>query len=133
MVGSSSVTSLVPNAANMLLYVIQYLDSTRFTHLGCFRDRPRRAIAGRIYWFRPHEAIQKCFELAKRLGNTVFSVQYNSQCFTHATAENTYARYGRATGCRNGRGGGWRNDVYKSKSLLYLLSLGQKKKSLWFA
>jgi C-type mannose receptor len=54
-----------------------------------------------------------CAQKAKRLGYRCFAVQYNSQCFTSRNACSTYARYGRTSGCRNGRGGTWRQNVYR--------------------
>ena len=58
--------------------------------------------------------IQGCFERAKALGNDVFAVQAGSQCFTTATAGETYNKYGASSGCSaSGTGGSWANEVYK--------------------
>jgi len=86
-----------------------------YVHLGCFRDNPQRAISGGFQVFHHNEVIRKCYEKAKRYGNKYFAVQYNRECFTSRDAGNTYHKYGRTSGCRYGRGGSWRQDVYKVK------------------
>merc|ERR1712048_920015 len=83
-----------------------------FARIGCFADKPSRAISGRVTRYPPNEAVKKCFERARREGNEYFSVQYNTQCFTSRNAGATYAKYGAANGCKNGRGGAWKNTVY---------------------
>ena len=40
-------------------------------------------------------------------------IQFNTECFTHRDAVRTYNRYGKGSGCKNGRGGPWRNNVYE--------------------
>jgi len=84
-----------------------------YEHVGCFNDRSSRAISGGFTVYSPHEVVHRCFEKAAKSGYGFFAVQYNQECFTHRDAGNTYAKYGRTTGCRNGRGGSWRQDVYK--------------------
>ena len=82
-----------------------------YTSLGCWRDGPNRAISR--YWGT--FSVDKCAQLAKRLGYSVFGSQYGGQCFTSSNAQNTYNKYGRASNCYNGTGGGWANNVYKIK------------------
>ena len=78
-------------------------------HLGCWRDKPRRAIAGGI---RFRGSIAKCEQYARRHGYRVFAIQYGGECFTAGNAHQTYRKYGRAGNCRNGKGGGWAQNVY---------------------
>merc|ERR1712159_916646 len=85
----------------------------RYVALGCFNDRRNRAIKGRFVRFNPSIIMQKCSERARLIGDGVFAVQYNNECFTSRSASRTYNTYGRTTGCRNGRGGAWKMNVYK--------------------
>ena len=57
-------------------------------------------------------AIQKCFAVAKSRGMVIFAVQDGGWC---AAAKNLkgYRKYGRAKNCKNGKGGGWANNVYQ--------------------
>ena len=58
--------------------------------------------------------IQGCYEQAKSAGYTVFAVQgEEGKCFTTATAEDTYQRYGRAAGCAEADRSWGLNEVYK--------------------
>ena len=84
----------------------------RYTHVGCFKDRHRRALAVQLGTFHRHIAVKTCARLAWRRGFRLFSVQYGGQCFSGPVAYRTYYRYGRGGGCRHGTGGTWRNDVY---------------------
>jgi len=86
--------------------------------IGCFKDEPSRAITGAIAVFDAATVIQKCAAKAKNEGNVIFGVQNNVECFTdsiarEANAAQTYAKYGATSGCKNGRGGTWRMNVYK--------------------
>ena len=78
-------------------------------HLGCWRDKPRRAIAGGI---RFRGSIAKCEQFARRNGFRIFAIQYGGECFTARNAHQTYRKYGRAGNCKNGKGGGWAQNVY---------------------
>jgi hypothetical protein len=80
-----------------------------FTSLGCWKDNRARAIDG----YEGTIGIQGCFERAKALGNNVFAVQYGGECYTTATAGETYNKYGVSNGCyASGTGGSWANEVY---------------------
>jgi len=83
-----------------------------YTSLGCWRDRPSRAISRYFGYF----SVDKCAKLAKQLGYSVFGSQYGGQCFASHNAQNTYNKYGRANNCSNGTGGGWANNVYQLKN-----------------
>jgi len=86
-----------------------------YKSIGCYKDTNTRAISGPIVTYDiPNKNIVKwCAQRARRLGHTCFSVQYNTMCFTSAKACSTYAKYGKVSGCRYGRGGIWLNSVYK--------------------
>ena len=47
----------------------------------------------------------------------IFAVQNGGWCAA-ANNMNGYRRYGKATNCRNGKGGAWANDVYRITSPL---------------
>ena len=61
--------------------------------------------------------IQSCFELAKKLGHTIFAVENGHECFTQAGSYNSegysYTKYGQSDKCKDGRGGNWAMNVYK--------------------
>jgi len=82
----------------------------KMTHLGCWRDRRSRAIAGGI---RLRGSPAKCAAYAAKRRWSVYAVEFGGECFTGPSAARTYRRYGRARNCRGGRGGGWAMDVYK--------------------
>ena len=61
------------------------------------------------------KSVEECRVRAEREGWTVFAVQKGTECYTPANAGDTYMEQGKGTGCVNGMGGGWRNDVYEIK------------------
>ena len=97
--------------------VINHVFNTErcWKHLGCWKDKSDRAISGEIVNFHTSRVVYKCHDRAAERGNSVFAVQYKTECFTapDAHAESTYQMYGKATNCQGGVGGGWANDVYK--------------------
>ncbi|KAK3724556.1 hypothetical protein QZH41_019597, partial [Actinostola sp. cb2023] len=93
------------------------IDSTKrrwyqYSHIGCFRDKHKRALAVYLRTFRRRDAVRNCAKLAWSRGYKVFSVQYGGQCFSGPVAYKTYYRYGRARNCRGYVGGTWANDVF---------------------
>ena len=80
--------------------------------LGCWTDTGDRAIAGGIR-LNSNDPIKDCYNYAREQGFSVFAVQYNTECFTAANAAETYDKYGGSSGCSNGRGGTWAQNVYK--------------------
>ena len=57
------------------------------------------------------DPIKKCFCVAVEKGLTVFAIQDGGWC----GAGNDLAsakKYGKSTACKDGKGGGWANDVY---------------------
>ena len=57
--------------------------------------------------------IQKCYNLARSLGYTIFSIQDGGYCSTSDVAVSTYDMYGTSSECKNdGKGGPLANEVY---------------------
>jgi len=83
-----------------------------YNNLGCYKDDLFRVIKGPHSIFNPETAVQQCANRALAEGNTIFGVESNEWCFTHSNAANTYTRLGKTTGCENGRGHGWKMNVY---------------------
>ena len=79
-------------------------------NLGCWTDKPDRAIAGGIR-LTSNNPIEDCHKYAIQHGFSVFAVQSNA-CFTAANAAQTYYKYGYSSKCRHGRGGAWAQNVY---------------------
>lgn len=99
--------------------------SSQYISLGCYRDTSDRAIKSEIaqYYLPTHNsAIRLCNLYAFRLGYKVFGVQAGGECWTSekaslASANETYAKYGVATKCEDGKGGSYANDVYTVEGL----------------
>ena len=85
--------------------------------MGCFEDKNTRAITGGYETFQA-EAIKNCYLKAKEEGNMFFAVEYGEQCFTSPYAGETYNIYGANTGCNNGKGDGFRMNVYRLAGIL---------------
>ena len=93
----------------------------RYETIGCFQDHSSRAIPtlegqdsilDGSYTAR-QDAIQKCYQAAKKRGFHVFALQAGGWCAASATAPNTFDKYGKSTACQSdGEGGGWANQVY---------------------
>ncbi|XP_063684925.1 uncharacterized protein LOC134819090 [Bolinopsis microptera] len=86
----------------------KFTDGARIS-LGCWRDGWNRAISGGI---RFTGSIEKCEKFAIDNSLKVFAVQ-NGECFTAEDAGQTYQKYGKAGNCKDGKGGGFANDVYQ--------------------
>ena len=62
------------------------------------------------------DAIEKCYQAAKKRGFLVFAVQDGGWCAASATAPQTFDKYGKSTACMpDGKGGEWANQVYVIK------------------
>ena len=89
--------------------------------IGCFRDTSRRAIpqldqSSRLLrgnYRRRKDAIEKCAAEAIKRGYRVIGIQHGGWCASGPRAQFTFGKYGRSNRCRNGKGGGWANDVYR--------------------
>ena len=57
-------------------------------------------------------AIDLCYQTAKAKGFHIFAVQNGGWC-AGMRGGTSYQKYGKATNCRNGKGGAWANDVYQ--------------------
>ncbi|XP_078580859.1 uncharacterized protein LOC144864360 isoform X45 [Branchiostoma floridae x Branchiostoma japonicum] len=101
------------------------LQSPEYFSLGCWKDSSNRAITmlektderlDGSYTARA-DAIEKCYQVAKSRGFSVFAVQNGGECFGSATALGTYKRYGPSSSCKaDGEGGAWANEVYLIKT-----------------
>jgi len=94
-----------------------YLIPSRDEVMGCFVDKPKRAISGGFVTFAPDVVIHKCRERARRAANSYFAIQNGVECFTSPDAGKTYNKYGSSWGCSHGRGGHWRMTVYRIPQL----------------
>ncbi|XP_035695746.1 uncharacterized protein LOC118429374 [Branchiostoma floridae] len=93
-----------------------------YTSLGCWKDTWNRAIPtlertdARLdgFYKARANAIEKCYQVARSRGFTVFAVQDGGWCAGSANALNTYRKYGPSRTCAaDGEGGPWGNAVYK--------------------
>jgi len=96
--GKKPVTKATTSEPSTALATETTTEKRDYVQIGCFADKALRAISGHMTNYAPHEAVEKCFERARREGNEYFSVQYNTQCFTSRHAGATYAKYGAANG-----------------------------------
>ncbi|XP_063685944.1 uncharacterized protein LOC134819747 [Bolinopsis microptera] len=87
----------------------KFTDGARIS-LGCWRDARNRAISGGMRFIG---SIEKCEKFAIDNNFKVFAVQSGEQCFTAEDAGQTYQKYGTICWCKDGKGGGWANDVYQ--------------------
>ena len=94
--------------------------AAQYRSVGCWKDTGNRAIPtleGKdpvrlkgSYQRRP-DAVKMCYEAAKARGYHVFAVQNGGWC-AGMRGSTRYQKYGKASNCRNGKGGAWANDVY---------------------
>ncbi|KAI8509176.1 Galectin-3-binding protein [Branchiostoma belcheri] len=93
----------------------------RYTHLGCFTDQDVRAIStlegtdARLdnHYLLRDNALEKCYQVAKSRGFTMFAVQNSGWCAGSTDAPNRYNMYGSSNLCYgHGEGGPHANDVY---------------------
>ena len=97
-----------------------------YRHAGCWADTGDRAVptlegdealTNTFTWFfdrsykNRFNAVEKCYQAAKQKGMKVFAVQDGGWCAASKDI-NSYRKYGTATNCSAGKGGGWANDVY---------------------
>ncbi len=95
--------------------------STAYETLGCFKDTSNRAIPtlegkdnllNGQYQSRS-DAINKCYNAAKKRGFKIFALQNGGWCASSDEAEKTFNKYGKSGNChKNGKGGPWANQVY---------------------
>ena len=96
------------------------VETTPYTHLGCWKDEGDRAIPQldgsdpRItgsYTTRD-DAINKCYEVAKEKGMVIFALQDNGWCAGDFNTDG-YQKYGVSSACKDAKGGPMANDVYE--------------------
>ena len=100
------------------LYLCHLLSA--YTHLGCWKDTARRAVPQiegsdpriRGNYVRRGDAINKCYQVARQRKMVIFAVQNGGWCAAAGNL-NGYRKYGKASNCKNGKGGPWANDVYR--------------------
>ncbi len=94
--------------------------SKPYESIDCFKDTGDRAIPmaegtdpllDGDYHLRT-EAIEKCFQVAKKKCHKIFAVQDGGWCAT-GPDNGSHAKYGANTECANKKGGPWANDVYR--------------------
>jgi len=100
------------------------------TSLGCWADKPTRAIEGGIR-FHSDNPIDDCERYARERGFSVFAVQYDSECFTAANAEETYQKHGKSNKCEDGRGGEWSFNAYTTDSCIPQYECGRQSLGCW--
>jgi len=83
----------------------------RSNPLGCWSDTDHRAIEGGFQHFDDY-VYNQCFATAIWNGKKYFAIQDQHECFTTNDASE-YKTYGEATGCKNGLGGTYKNDVHE--------------------
>ena len=93
---------------NLLTSVVCFVAS--YSHVGCYKDRIIRALPVKL---GNYGSVQECFNVAKGRGYRMFGVQYGSECWSAPNAESRYKIYGAASGCSNGKGGTWMQDIYR--------------------
>ena len=87
--------------------------TVNYFRLGCFKDKPSRAMPKVLgTWRGDSKAVQKCALAAEKAGYSVFGVQHGGECWSGPQAHVTYKKYGTSTKCVNGKGGNWAQDVY---------------------
>ena len=104
-----------------LLTGLKSASMTQYKPLGCWKDTGNRAIPtleGKdplrlkgSYSTRDY-AIDLCYQTAKAKGYHIFAVQNGGWC-AGMRGSTRYQKYGKATNCKNGKGGSWANDVYQ--------------------
>ena len=69
------------------------------------------------------DAIEKCYQAAKKRGFQVFAVQNGGWCAASRLAAKTFDKYGKSSACKtDGEGGPWANQVYYIKGKQTLTS-----------
>ncbi|EDO32458.1 predicted protein [Nematostella vectensis] len=86
-------------------------DVTDYTRLGCFKDNWIRTMSDVLSM--NVKSVADCAKLAARKGYSVFGVQNGKECYSKETAAATYKNLGVSSGCSNGMGGIWANEVYE--------------------
>ena len=107
-----------------IFFITKCFISADITPLGCYKDMVPRAIPtvegtsiilDGGYWTRENP-MAKCAMVARRRGFHMFALQDGGWCATSHTAEKTFDKYGKSSGClSNGEGGNLANNIYVIK------------------
>jgi len=84
-----------------------------YNGLGCYTDRPNRAIGGTVIRLPAETIVRQCSMIAKSRGHPMFAVEADVECYTARNGLSTYKKHGVTSGCKNGRGGLWKMSVYQ--------------------
>ena len=106
---------LLPPTVLLVFCTSSFLEAL-YQNLGCYKDGEPRAISGEkeVFLKLPvSDVVKKCYERARSLGYHFFGVEVGAECWTSRDAGQTYAKYGKTNGCKDGGGGGWMLNVYK--------------------
>lgn len=108
----------------VLNMVFALLLAVNYYHVGCYKDKSARAIPKNLgVWRNNNKLIEKCAHAAKQAGYSAFAVQFKSECWSGPRAHMTYSIYGTSSGCLNGVGGTWAQDVYFFSKWCFVTSL----------
>ncbi|EDO47787.1 predicted protein [Nematostella vectensis] len=102
--------------------------------LGCYVDKWQRSLPTYLGSNgNKADLINWCYGKAKQRGFKVFGVQNGGECWSGSNAHLTYNKYGpKTSGCQDGLGGGWGNDVYIIRGWFAIInknSLGSNEKA----
>ena len=95
--------------------------------VGCYKDTANRTISSLEGqdpildgpFTERENAISKCASAAIKAGFIIFAIQDGGQCFSSATAPQTFDKYGESNDCQSdGEGGGMANQVYYIKGTI---------------
>lgn len=101
---------------------ISFQENPCLEAIGCFVDRPSRALPelvknfrGQIDWYRLGDTVAKCANEVQNKGYKVLGVQYYGECWSGSNDVAQYDKYGNASpeSCWQGVGKHWTNYVYK--------------------
>ena len=96
-----------------------------YISLGCWKDKSKsygkdtyRAIPGFRGYIKVNGSyINGCHQKAQSLGNSIFALQNDRECWTSKEGEVTYNKYGKSKKCVLGHGAIHANSVYKIKGI----------------
>jgi hypothetical protein len=90
--------------------VVDLNSANEMKHLGCWKDDSARTMDTRL---SDVTSVDECAKQVKAKGWKTFGVQYDHECWSAQDADKTYNNLGEASGCKNGRGGDWMQNVYQ--------------------
>ena len=119
-----SILQAARSKLSVLNTVMALLLAVNYYHVGCYEDKSSRAIPKSLgVWRNDNKLIEKCAQAAKQAGYSAFAIQFKSECWSGPLAHMTYSIYGTSSGCLNGVGGTWAQDVYFFSKWCFVTSL----------